>query len=127
MFLSLSLSLLLFHLLFSLSLNYFIFLFLNYYLSLSLCPQLQSDIEFDINDLSSNHTSLSGGSSRTQYYPLDDSVTSELSSLKETGLFFIPPDQLLDITDELKPIRSVEVRERGKEGGRGREGRGEGE
>uniref|UniRef100_A0A1X7VFX6 Uncharacterized protein n=2 Tax=Amphimedon queenslandica TaxID=400682 RepID=A0A1X7VFX6_AMPQE len=70
---------------------------------------LHSDIP-DSNDLSSNATSLSGGSSRTQYYPLDDSDTSELSSLKETGLFFIPHDHLIDITDQLKPNRTNEVR-----------------
>lgn len=52
----------------------------------------------------------SPGSSSTQYYSLDDSCASELSSVNQTGIMFMSSDQLQAILDGLKPNQPLEVR-----------------
>lgn len=66
----------------------------------------------DSNVTFGGHISLSGtttSSSMTHYFPLEDSVTSELSSIKDTGLLFIPQDQLISITQQLSSSQPLQV------------------
>lgn len=51
----------------------------------------------------------SSRSSATQYYNLDESETSGLSSFNQTGLMFMSPDQLQSITDALAHHHPSEV------------------
>ena len=51
----------------------------------------------------------SSSSSATQYYNLDDSTTSELSSLSQTGPMFMSKVQLQSIVDRLVASKEMEV------------------
>ena len=55
----------------------------------------------------SNSTS---GSSSTHYYNLDDSTTSDLSAVNQTGLMFMSHDQLEAIATAIQPSQPLHVK-----------------
>ena len=55
------------------------------------------------------YVASSSHSSATQYFNLDVSATSGMSSFNQTGLMFMSPDQLQAIAESLSKFQSYEV------------------
>ena len=51
----------------------------------------------------------SSSSSATHYYNLDDSTTSDLSAINQTGVMFMSHDQLESIATAIQPTQPLHV------------------